>query len=128
VSSSIEERLSSLEQSMSELTSMMRQVMETSSTFSRSPRSRLKMMGNVETEESLSDDNFHPPKPVHLLTELQSEFFGEKHDFISEANQQGDIITQGLVDAQQANILLQLCVAHFFPKGSSADAHYFLDS
>lgn len=112
--SSIEERLTSLEQSMRELTTMVRQIMKSSS----SPTTRSsKPVTNMDFDDPISEDNLHPsptaPKPVHLITELQSEFFGEKEDFASEAHQLGDIVTQGLIDSRQATRLIQLFASLF---------------
>lgn len=99
---------------MRELTTMVRQIMESSS----SPMTRSsKPVTNMGFDDPISEDSFHPsptaPKPVHLITELQSEFFGEKEGFVSEVHQLGDIVTQVLIDSRQATRRIQLFASLF---------------
>ncbi|KAL1999876.1 hypothetical protein VTN02DRAFT_3858 [Thermoascus thermophilus] len=120
ISSSIEERLSSLERSMGELTSMMRRILEHSPNPSRSSPSRSTMLARrFEVEDSPAEEGVHlslyVPKPVHLIRELQSEFFGAKEDFTSEAHLLGDIVTKGLIDSKLAKRLIRLFVEHLGP-------------
>ncbi|KAH8704145.1 C6 zinc finger domain protein [Talaromyces proteolyticus] len=118
VSSSIEERLTSLENSMSELTKTVRQVMEASSSRPHSPRSAI--IGNDEIDYLTPHDSVRSLKPMSMISGLQHELFGEKSDFAPESdNQTGDdIVAQGLINPNQANRLLQLFVENFGPSVS----------
>ncbi|KAJ9221994.1 transcriptional regulator family: Fungal Specific TF [Paecilomyces variotii] len=120
IPASIEERLSSLERSMGELTNMMRQMIERFPNPSNSPASRSTGWSQTtELDDSRSEEGVHlslyVPKPVHLIRELQSEFFGRKEDFASEAHLLGDIVSKGLIDSKLAKRLIQLFVEHFGP-------------
>lgn len=104
---------------------MMRQLLERSPNPSRSSTSRSTMLSrSFELEDSPSEEGVHlslyVPKPVHLIRELQSEFFGAKEDFTYEAHLLGDIVTKGLIDYKLAKRLLRLCDSTSFPPFLSA--------
>lgn len=113
IPASIEERLSSLERSMGELTNMMRQMVERFPNSSNSPAPRSTGWSQTtELDDSRSEASVHlslyVPKPVHLIRELQSEFFGRKEDFTSEAHLLGDIVSKGLIDTKLGKRLIRL--------------------
>lgn len=107
---SIEERLSSLERSMGEMTRMMREMVDRSPSTSCSSTSQLTQ--SVSTPEAPPSEgspfsNF-APKPAHLFQELQSEFFGGSES----RNPQflGDPAAKGVIDSGLSLKLLQLYV------------------
>lgn len=107
---SIEERLASLERSIGEMTRTMRQMMDRSPSMSSASTSQLAR--SVTTDETASYDGSPPsplvPKPVHMIQELHSEFFGEMDGFGAGANFQSDIVSKGIIDSKLSLKLTQL--------------------
>ncbi|KAI9931267.1 hypothetical protein MW887_010929 [Aspergillus wentii] len=112
---SIEERLASLERSIGEMTRTMRQMMDRSPSMSSASTSQLAR--SVATDETASYDGSPPsplvPKPVHMIQELHSEFFGEMDGFGAGANFSSDIVSKGIIDSKLSLKLTQLFVDQF---------------
>ncbi|KAE8144909.1 transcriptional activator of proteases prtT [Aspergillus avenaceus] len=114
---SIEERLTSLERSMREMTGMLRQILNQPSNVSSisvPPLAR-----SVHTDESVSVDgsSFGPllPKPVRLIQDLQSEFFGETSRVPIDTPFLGASFEKGVLDSKLSLKLIQLFVDNFGP-------------
>lgn len=106
---SIEERLTSLERSMGEMTRMMREIVGRSPSISCSSASQL--THGINTPDASHDDTpftHCTPKPGHLFQELQSEIFGGSE----AANPQllGDMTTKGIIDSGLSLQLMRLYV------------------
>ncbi|RAL16103.1 uncharacterized protein BO97DRAFT_337135 [Aspergillus homomorphus CBS 101889] len=110
---SIEERLTSLERSMREMTSMMRQMLDQSPTTPHGIASYWNRGPNADDGTSSDGSPSSPflPKPVRLIQDLQSEFFGEtESSSYSEEN-----VPKGGLDSKLSLKLLQIFVDNFGP-------------
>lgn len=106
---SIEERLTSLERSMGEMTRLMREMIDRSPSTSYSSASQSTQSINLDEASSEGSTISHfLPKPAHLIQELQSEFFGEAD--APNTQLPGDLVTKGIVDSRLSMKLMQLCV------------------
>ncbi|GKZ27270.1 hypothetical protein AbraCBS73388_004047, partial [Aspergillus brasiliensis] len=76
---SIEERLTSLERCMREMTGMMRQMLDHSPGFTNAALPHLTKSIITDETASMEGSPSSPflPKPVRLIQDLQSDFFGE---------------------------------------------------
>ncbi|RAH85641.1 transcriptional activator of proteases prtT [Aspergillus japonicus CBS 114.51] len=110
---SIEERLNSLERSMREMTSMMRQMLDQSPVTPTGIPPCWTRATNVDDGTSSEGSPSSPflPKPVRLIQDLQSEFFGETENssYMSEG------IAKGGLDSKLSLKLLQIFVDNFGP-------------
>ena len=110
---SIEERLTSLERSMGEMTRMMREMMDRSPCIPQSSTSQSSHSVNMDEASSEGSTVSHfVPKPAHLFQELQSEFFGEAET--PNTPFPGDLVTKGIIDTSLSLKLVQLCVVFPF--------------
>lgn len=106
---SIEERLTSLERSMGEMTRMMREMIDKSPCTSYSSTSQSSQSASMDEMSSDGSTISHfVPKPVHMIQELQSEFFGEADSPNTQLG--GDLVTRGIIDSRLSMKLMQLCV------------------
>ncbi|EAW25105.1 uncharacterized protein NFIA_105930 [Aspergillus fischeri NRRL 181] len=112
---SIEERLISLERSMTEMTSMMRQMMDRSPSISGSSVSMLTRSGITDETASIegSQSSSFAPRPIRLLQDLQSDFVGEANVLPADSRSLGDPFTKGIIDPKLSQKLIQLFVDHF---------------
>lgn len=95
---------------MGEMTRMMREMIDRSTSMSCSSTSQLTQ--GISTDEASSVGSPFPnfvSKPVHLIQELQSEFFGGNET----ANPQflGDLVTKGIIDSGLSLKLIRLYVS-----------------
>lgn len=115
----LDERLISLERSMGEMARMMRQMMDQSSSnvscassshFSRSPHHDGPL--SAEGASLLSIWPLSLPKPVRLIRELQSEFFGTTDNSYSldtvTHHGMGDVFAKGVIDSKLSEKLIRL--------------------
>jgi hypothetical protein len=112
---SIEERLNSLERSMTEMTSMMRQMMDRSPSISGSSVSMLTRSGITDDTASIegSQSSSFAPRPIRLLQDLQSDFMGEANVLPADARSLGDPFTKGIIDPKLSQKLIQLYATPF---------------
>ncbi|PYH40359.1 transcriptional activator of proteases prtT [Aspergillus saccharolyticus JOP 1030-1] len=110
---SIEERLTSLERSMREMTSMMRQMLDQAPATPTAIPSYWTRGTNADDGTSSEGSPSSPflPKPVRLIQDLQSEFFGEAENssYLRES------VAKGGLDSKLSLKLLQLFVDNFGP-------------
>ncbi|KAI9037913.1 Zn(II)2Cys6 transcription factor domain-containing protein [Aspergillus affinis] len=114
---SIEERLSSLERSMREMTGMLRQIINQPPSISSMSAPQLTQSTNTEETASIESSQFSPflPKPIRLIQELQSEFFGEPNCITPSSPFCGSNMEKGIIDSKLSLKLMQLFVEHFGP-------------
>ncbi|PYH96807.1 hypothetical protein BO71DRAFT_160889 [Aspergillus ellipticus CBS 707.79] len=112
---SIEERLNSLERCMREMTGMMRQMMSQSPGLSNGPVPHLTKSIPTDDTASVEGSPSSPffPKPVRLIQDLQSDFFGETDSSPIDSPLSGDSAAKGAIDSKLSLKLLQLFVDHF---------------
>ncbi|KAK1144224.1 hypothetical protein N8T08_005637 [Aspergillus melleus] len=114
---SIEERLTSLERSMREMTGMLRQIINQPPSISSMSAPQLTQSTNTEETASIEGNQFSPflPKPIRLIQELQSEFFGEPSCITPSSPFCGSNMEKGIIDSKLSLKLMQLFVEHFGP-------------
>ncbi|KAF7618811.1 C6 zinc finger domain protein [Aspergillus flavus] len=114
---SIEERLTSLERSMREMTGMLRQILNQSPSVSNISVPPLARSVHTEETASIEGNSFGPflPKPVRLIQDLQSEFFGETNRIPVESPFLGNSFEKGILDSKLSLKLVQLFVDNFGP-------------
>ncbi|KAL4891025.1 hypothetical protein BDV59DRAFT_194494 [Aspergillus ambiguus] len=112
--SSIEERLSSLESSMKDMTEMLRQLLEQTPTLSDASIPQLTRSN--ATDDTISVEGIvNPlwgvlPKPAHIVHELQTDIFGEPEYLPLETPCGGNVI-----DPKLSSKLMQIFLGHFGP-------------
>ncbi|PLB54853.1 Zn(II)2Cys6 transcription factor of proteolytic enzymes [Aspergillus steynii IBT 23096] len=114
---SIEERLTSLERSMREMTGMLRQIINQPPSIASMSAPQLTQSTNTEETVSIEGNQFSPflPKPIRLIQELQSEFFGEPSVLTPSTPFCGNSMEKGFIDSKLSLKLMQLFVEHFGP-------------
>ncbi|KNG81366.1 C6 zinc finger domain protein [Aspergillus nomiae NRRL 13137] len=114
---SIEERLTSLERSMREMTGMLRQILNQSPSVSNISVPPLARSVLTEDTASIEGNSFGPflPRPVRLIQDLQSEFFGETNRIPVESPFLGNSFEKGVLDSKLSLKLVQLFVENFGP-------------
>ncbi|PYI03370.1 hypothetical protein BO78DRAFT_322789 [Aspergillus sclerotiicarbonarius CBS 121057] len=112
---SIEERLTSLERSMREMTGMMRQMLAHSPALANGSIPHLTKSIITDETASMEGSPSSPflPKPVRLIQDLQSDFFGEADSPPVESPLSGDGVAKGAIDSKLSLKLLQTFVDHF---------------
>ena len=107
---SIEERLTSLERSMREMTGMLRQIINQPPSISSMSAPQLTQSTNTEETASVEGNQFSPslPKPIRLIQELQSEFFGEPSGFTPSTPFCGSPMEKGFMDSKLSLKLMQM--------------------
>lgn len=119
---SIEERLTSLERSMREMTGMLRQILNQSRSVSNISVPPLARSVHTEETASIEGNSFGPflPKPVRLIQDLQSEFFGETNRIPVESPFLGNSFEKGILDSKLSLKLVQLYGHSSCPSASIA--------
>ncbi|KAB8072941.1 transcriptional activator of proteases prtT [Aspergillus leporis] len=114
---SIEERLTSLERSMREMTGMLRQILNQTPSVSNISVPPLARSVHTDETASVEGGSFGPflPKPVRLIQDLQSEFFGETTHIPVESPFLGVSFEKGILDSKLSLKLVQLFVDNFGP-------------
>ncbi|KAE8350821.1 transcriptional activator of proteases prtT [Aspergillus coremiiformis] len=114
---SIEERLTSLERSMREMTGMLRQILNQSPSVSNISVPPLARSVHTEETASIEGNSFGPflPKPVRLIQDLQSEFFGETTRVPVDPPFLGNSFEKSILDSKLSLKLVQLFVDNFGP-------------
>ena len=114
----LEDRLNSLERGMGEMTRMMRQMVDRSSfgtscgTGSQLSKSLYDEPLAGEGQPALSTwPPLSLPKPIRLIRDLQSEFFG-KPDHPSADTLMGDVATREIADSKLSQKLIQLYIPY----------------
>lgn len=107
----LERRFTRLEENFEELSSLVRKVLEQSSGSNsgvevRRPEPAESVQSDSRSDGFTGEVRSYVPQPVVLLRNLQSQFFGQKGDFISESFLLGDITTRGIISPELAERLL----------------------
>ncbi|KAI2995261.1 transcriptional regulator family: Fungal Specific TF [Aspergillus niger] len=112
---SIEERLTSLERCMREMTGMMRQMLDHSPGFANASVPHLTKSIITDETASMEGSPSSPflPKPVRLIQDLQSDFFGEAETSPVDSPLSSDGNAKGAIDSKLSLKLLQTFVDHF---------------
>ena len=119
---SIEERLTSLERSMREMTGMLWHILNQSlSVFNISVPPLVRSV-HPKATGSNEGNSFGPflPNPVRLIQCLQSEFFGETSRIPVESPFSGNSFEKGILDSKSSYELVQLYVYSLHPSTSIA--------
>lgn len=94
------------------MTRMMREMIDRSPSMSQSSSDSAHSINMDGASSESSTISYFVPKPVHLIHELQSEFFGDADT--PNTPFPGDIVTKGIIDTSLSIKLVQLCVVFPF--------------
>lgn len=108
----VDTRLDSIERSIKDLTSLVRGALQ--SNRAQNTSSHVRVRGESDTTYSTNNRGspYKPSdgvtRPVLLLRNLQTQFFGPKRDFSDEVLALGSVVSNGIISSSLARYLLQL--------------------